>query len=128
MRRQDDIVHRQERIAGGQGLRFEHVQPGAGNAAGSKRIDQGLLVDDRASGCVDEDRGRLHQAELPLAHDMPPPVGRAPTGFIQTYSMDCGRIPRPQAAVRMGGPGKTETGNPRNADACRHLPDSVLSG
>ena len=43
-------------MAGRQRLLGEHVEPGMADAAGLKRRDQGLLVDDRAPRGIDEDR------------------------------------------------------------------------
>ncbi len=47
-----------------QRLDSENVQPRAGDAAGAERLDQRLLLHDRAARGVDQDRAGLHQREL----------------------------------------------------------------
>ena len=49
---------------------MDHVEPRAGDAPGFERLEQRLLVDDRAARGVDEDRARLHQRELLPVHQV----------------------------------------------------------
>jgi hypothetical protein len=41
-----------------------HVQPGAGDAPGTERIDECVRVDERSAGRVDQVGGGLHEREL----------------------------------------------------------------
>jgi hypothetical protein len=61
VRRDDDVIERQQRIVGRRGLDLEDVEPGAGDAAGRERRDQRLLLDDRPARGVDQVGRRLHQ-------------------------------------------------------------------
>jgi enoyl-CoA hydratase/carnithine racemase len=53
VRRQDDVVER-EQLARHMRLVLEHVEPGAGDRPVAQRLDERLLVDDRAARDVDE--------------------------------------------------------------------------
>src|ERR1700691_6750000 len=64
MRRDHDIVHAPERVVEGQRLDVAHVEAGAADAALAERGNQGLFIDDRPPCRVDQEGGRLHQAEL----------------------------------------------------------------
>jgi len=68
--RGDDVVHRQERVVGRDGLLLPHVERGAGQALFLERTGEGLLVHHRAARGVDQDRGRLHAAEERLADEV----------------------------------------------------------
>ena len=52
----------QARVHGG--LAVEHIEPGAVDRSRLQGIDQGVLVDDRAAGRVDDDGGRLHEGQF----------------------------------------------------------------
>src|SRR5260370_36276180 len=48
-------------------LVLEHIEPGTRDALGLERAQQRRLVDDRPARGVDQERGRLHQAQLTRA-------------------------------------------------------------
>ncbi len=54
MRREDDIGQLQQRMIGGRRFLHEHVESGPGQMARSQRLYQRLLVDDAATGAVDD--------------------------------------------------------------------------
>ena len=56
VRRDDDVVHRQQRIVGGDRLLLEHVERRAGDLPARERVDQRRFVDDRSARDVDEIR------------------------------------------------------------------------
>ncbi len=68
MRGQDDVVetaqHRLERVALGLRLDGEDVERGAGDVARQQVVAERTVVDDHATGRVDEQRPRLHRREL----------------------------------------------------------------
>ena len=51
-------------------LVLEHVEPGAGQPAFPKHLDQRVLVDDVAARRVDDVGGRLHQRQTPRRQEM----------------------------------------------------------
>ena len=53
----------EQRVVGRNRLDGEHVQAGGGQPAGAQRVDERLLVDDRAAGGVDQHRVGLHQGQ-----------------------------------------------------------------
>ena len=63
VRRPDDVGELEQRLALGQRLRVEDVEPRAGDASLAQRLDERVLVDDRAARNVDEEGGRLHQPQ-----------------------------------------------------------------
>ncbi|OPZ06853.1 MAG: hypothetical protein BWZ10_02934 [candidate division BRC1 bacterium ADurb.BinA364] len=56
MRREDDVVERQQRVVGRGRLLFENIECRAAEMARAQRRDQGRLVDHRAAGGVDQQR------------------------------------------------------------------------
>src|SRR5581483_2353610 len=63
---EDHVGAADQRVIGRGRLLLQHVQAGAGDPAVVEGADERLLVDDAAAGGVDQDRGRLHQAQLAL--------------------------------------------------------------
>ena len=70
VRRDNDVVQRQQRVVEGHRLDLRHVQPGRGDASLLQRRVQRPLVDDRAARRVHQHRRRLHQRQLPLADEV----------------------------------------------------------
>src|SRR5262245_27011973 len=58
-----------QRIVGRQRLLGEYVERGPTDAARAQRLSQRGLIDQLAARRVDEQRGRLHQADLARADD-----------------------------------------------------------
>src|SRR5262245_25906913 len=56
VRRQDDVVHLEERIRWDRGLLFEHIEPGARDPALLQRLDERRLVDGGTTPRVDKER------------------------------------------------------------------------
>jgi hypothetical protein len=67
VRGQNDPGQRAERVTGGQRLGLGDVE-NRSQAVGAHRVYQGVVVDDGASGRVDEHRARAHQRELAGRH------------------------------------------------------------
>ena len=63
MRRPDDVRELEQSFARGQRLRVEDVETCAGDASLAQRLDERVLIDDRAARDVDEEGGRLHQPQ-----------------------------------------------------------------
>jgi hypothetical protein len=61
---QKRIRQRPQRMIDRQRLNLEHVQPGARDAVLAQSINQRGLVDDVASGSIDQVRGELHCGEF----------------------------------------------------------------
>ena len=49
---------------------FEHIEPSARDLFRLERAHQCRLIDDRAARRIDDERGRLHQLQLPVANHM----------------------------------------------------------
>ena len=64
MRRDDDVVERQDRVVPGRRLDLEDVEPSARDAPGGERLVERALLDDRAPRGVDDVRRGLHQRDL----------------------------------------------------------------
>src|SRR5262249_49252530 len=64
VRRQDHIAERSERMLRGRGLRHEDVERSPGDPTLAQRLEQRVLVDERAARGVDEVRRRLHGPQL----------------------------------------------------------------
>ena len=75
MRGDDDVVEREQRIAGRQRLDRKDVHAGAGDPAFRQGAHQGRLVDDRPARDVDEIGIVLHLPQLGRT-DQPPRLGR----------------------------------------------------
>jgi len=58
---EDDVVERQERVVGTDGLLLEDVDAGAGDHVSAKGGGEGGLVDDSATGGIYQVGGGLHQ-------------------------------------------------------------------
>jgi len=69
MRRQDHIPGSPDRRIFGEGLLAKDVEADAGERVGGEGVEQGGLVDQRAAGGVDQERGGFEQAELVGADD-----------------------------------------------------------
>ena len=68
-----------------------HVEPSREQPAGRQRVDERVLVDDRAAGGVDECRGRLHQRQFAGADQVP--------GRFGQRDMDAQHVDRRQQVV-----------------------------
>src|SRR5262245_43453119 len=66
MRCRDYVRHLEQR-RGDVGLMLEHVEAGAGDLPLFQGTRERRLVDDRPARGVDQERGRLHQLQFPLA-------------------------------------------------------------
>ena len=64
MRRQHDLVEREQRVVLRRWLLVEHVQPRRGDAAFGQSRRERRLIDDAATRRVDEDGARFHLREL----------------------------------------------------------------
>ena len=67
MRDDEQVRGLQQRVVGGERLGVGDVERGAADVSAFERASQCLLVDDLATGGVDQDRGRLHRVQLGLA-------------------------------------------------------------
>src|SRR3954463_5544872 len=63
MRRQHDVVEREQRMSWLQAVMLVHVEHGAGNAPVDERLDEGFLLHDSAAADVDEPCRALHAGE-----------------------------------------------------------------
>ena len=111
MRGQHDVGQTDQRVVGGDGLALENVQPSPGDAPAPKGLDQGVLVDQPAAASVDEDGGRLHQAERPAVDEV---VGRGVERRV-----DGDDVARRQEGVEV------DHGHPGRARATRVGPDHL---
>ena len=50
--------------------KLEYVETGAQDLARTQSLDQRMLIDQRTTSRVDQDRRRLHQAQFRLTDDM----------------------------------------------------------
>jgi len=74
VRRQDEIVERVERVVGAGRLDREDIERRAANPALAQRLGQGVGLDERAAGRVDQDRLGAHPPQLRRA-DHPARLG-----------------------------------------------------
>jgi hypothetical protein len=70
MGRDHYIWQRQQRIVKWDWLGVSYVKRGPRYPAGACGFIEGAGVNGRTSGCVDEERVRLHQVELTLPYDV----------------------------------------------------------
>jgi hypothetical protein len=66
VRRENDVVHRQERAVRRQGFRIVDIEAGAGDPALLQRARQRRRVDDRPARSVDQKRAGLHRLQRHL--------------------------------------------------------------
>jgi len=64
MGRECDVVHGGKRVIESQRFGVEHVEAGVADAAAPQPIDERVLIDQRATRRIDEDRARLHARHL----------------------------------------------------------------
>src|SRR6266404_6173570 len=69
MRRQHYLLTSQEGMVSPQRLGVKDIDPGAPQMARVEGVDQGLAIDDGATGGVDEQRSPLHPMDLPGADE-----------------------------------------------------------
>src|SRR6185312_9749261 len=70
VRRQQDVVQRQDRVIRIGRLLFQDIEPGPGDQAVLQNLRQRLLVHDRSTRRIDEISGRLHETEPIRIDDM----------------------------------------------------------
>lgn len=66
----DNVVHCEQRVAGGRRFFFKNIQPRTGDLPCPQRVDQSLLVHHGASGRVNEIGRRLHACKFLPAYQM----------------------------------------------------------
>ncbi len=112
MRRQDHILHPNQRMVQGQRLRFDHVQACTRNGPCLQRGHQILLVDDRAASRIDEIGARLHHLEQTAVYESPRLLGqgtvgnheiRIPENGLQAHEFHVQRIRPLRVQVRIVG-------------------------
>ena len=62
----------------------DDIESRARERSGFEGFDQGCLVDDRATRCIDEDRASLHQCETSRIEQM---MGRRGQGAVQAHDI-----------------------------------------
>ena len=70
MRRQDHVVHAEQRVVVADRLGLQHVEASAGDPAFLQGLDHRRLVDRRAASGVHEQRRLLHQPEVTFLHQV----------------------------------------------------------
>ena len=63
MRSDDDILHAQKRMTGGERFLLEDVECRAGDDTGLQGLRQGFLVHDATAGTIHQTGGLLHRAQ-----------------------------------------------------------------
>ena len=63
------VGQRAQWVVDRQGLDVVDVEACSGDGAGAQRVNQRVVLDQRAARCVDEDRGGLHRRQISGADD-----------------------------------------------------------
>src|SRR5262249_13119702 len=56
VRRQDHVLHPAQRVIGSQGLAHEDIKRGARDSAALQGGNESVLIDDRTTGCIDNEQ------------------------------------------------------------------------